>query len=85
MKYLKGCWGAIADNWGGVLVRDAACGNAFQILLYGFKSSLMIVLFYVFRVLFALAFPLSAIIIIQQDKKQKEWEKRVKADLDLDL
>lgn len=85
MKYLEACKIAILDGWSDHLSNDFTSGNCFQILWYGIKSSSQELLFIIVRLFFALLFPLTAILVMRVEKKNKKWERQAKAKAEADL
>lgn len=73
MKYTTAINKALFHNWTCGIKSDGISGNGFQIFWYGFTLICYYFLQLIFRIIFAILFPLSALIIIKikKDKNDK--------------
>ena len=71
MKYLEACKSAIVDGWSDHLLNDSTYGNCFQILWYGIKASSEEFLYLIVRLILALLFPVTALLIMKMESKAK--------------
>ena len=85
MKYWQAVMQALFYGWGGILERDMATGNGFQICAYGFKLILGYLFYYSFRILIALTAPLSALLVMRLYKINKRYQREFDAQLERDL
>lgn len=65
MTYSKAMKIAIFHDWSCGIKQDAICGNGFQVAAYGIKLMSFYLLHFVFRIVFAVLFPLSAFIVMR--------------------
>ncbi len=63
--YLRCCWMALSCDWFAYVTRDCTSGNGFQILGYGFKLLGKYFIYFVVRLLFALCFFITGVIIMK--------------------
>ena len=64
-SYLESVKMAIFYSYGDYIRIDAVSGNGFTIFLYGLKLMVMYCLSFFFRLLVAITFPLSALLIMR--------------------
>jgi len=85
MKYLQNCWLAITADWSNMIEQDSVSGNCFQILWCGVISTLKVLGLLTLRLVMALLFPLTAVLIMYIDAKicSKIREDENTADRDL--
>lgn len=65
MKYSKAMKIAILHDWSCGIKDDAICGNGFQLAGYGIKLVSFYFLHFIFRIIFAVLFPFSALIVMR--------------------
>lgn len=85
MTYLQACKIAIIEGWDDILINESVSGNCFQLLFYGLITTLNQIIVLVLRYLIAVTFPISALLVLKNDKKTKEklarWERESNVDL----
>ena len=83
MTYAQGMKKAILHDWSFCRMdKDAAYGNGFEITGYGLKLITLYSLGIIFRVIFALLFPISAVIMIKLDDEANNRRNERSAKVD---
>ena len=73
---------ALVFGWFDFVKRDSVCGNGFQIAAYGFKLTAKYAALFLFRLLVALLFPLSALVIMRSHNLNKRYQRELARKLD---
>ena len=76
-NYLRECKNALLKDWFAYVRHDAVSGNGFVIFAYGLRLIATYALWFLFRVLLALLFPLCAFLLLKaKDSKEERLRKR---------
>ena len=77
MTYTQAMRIALLRGWGDLIRRDNISGNGFQITAYGLKLIAIIFIRCVVRFVFAVLFPITALIIMWYEKDDDERRKQM--------
>jgi hypothetical protein len=68
MNYFKACKIALLADWFDFISDDSVCGNGFVITAYGIKLIALYLFSFIVRALFAVLFPLTALIVMRMKR-----------------
>lgn len=85
MTYFTAMKVALCFDWFKYIKRDSVSGNGFQIAAYGLKLVFLYLTAFLCRLLIAVAFPVSALVVMRNHRTnsryQRELEQRLNGDL----
>lgn len=85
MSYLEAVKQALCSPWFYFIRKDAKYGNGFEIAAYGLTLIGRYLLIFTLRLLVAVLFPLSALIIMRVHAANERYQQKINEQLDEDL
>ena len=82
MNYRNAMIAAVFVDWFGYIKQDAICGNGFEIFWYGLNLIFKYIVSFITRLIIALFFPISAVLILKVCRENKKLQKKLDAEID---